>query len=69
VITSTPDDKQLYKKLRFEYAILDEAHMLKNMTSQRYKNLMKIEVSYSENYSPIFAPQHTLTFKQGQFKE
>ena len=44
VLTSTIDDKQLYKKLTFQYTILDEAHLLKNMTSIRYKNLLKIQV-------------------------
>ncbi|XP_067945981.1 SWI/SNF-related matrix-associated actin-dependent regulator of chromatin subfamily A containing DEAD/H box 1-like [Watersipora subatra] len=43
VLTSTIDDKQIYKKIKFQYTILDEAHLLKNMTSQRYQNLMKIQ--------------------------
>ncbi|XP_070567797.1 SWI/SNF-related matrix-associated actin-dependent regulator of chromatin subfamily A containing DEAD/H box 1-like [Ptychodera flava] len=39
---STSDDRSLFKKLNFHYLILDEAHMLKNMNSQRYKSLLKI---------------------------
>jgi len=44
VLMSTVDDKQVYKKLTFQYTVLDEAHLLKNMTSIRFKNLMKIQV-------------------------
>nr|XP_006826001.1 PREDICTED: SWI/SNF-related matrix-associated actin-dependent regulator of chromatin subfamily A containing DEAD/H box 1-like [Saccoglossus kowalevskii] len=36
------EDKNLFKKLDFHYMIIDEAHMLKNMNSLRYKNMMKI---------------------------
>ena len=34
----------MFKKLDFRYAIFDEGHMLKNMSSQRYQALMKIRV-------------------------
>ncbi|XP_064119828.1 SWI/SNF-related matrix-associated actin-dependent regulator of chromatin subfamily A containing DEAD/H box 1 homolog isoform X2 [Macrobrachium nipponense] len=43
MVTSSPEDRQLFKKLRFNIVILDEAHMLKNMASQRYEQLMKIK--------------------------
>ncbi|XP_077977649.1 SWI/SNF-related matrix-associated actin-dependent regulator of chromatin subfamily A containing DEAD/H box 1-like [Glandiceps talaboti] len=40
---NTPEDRGLFKKIHLRYIILDEAHMLKNMNSQRYRNLMKIK--------------------------
>ena len=35
----------LFKKMEFHYVVFDEAHMLKNMASQRYEQLMKIRCS------------------------
>ena len=32
----------MFKKLEFQYAVFDEGHMLKNMSSMRYQSLMKI---------------------------
>ncbi|KAG0718228.1 SMARCAD1 [Chionoecetes opilio] len=43
MVTTSTEDRALFKKLRFHTIILDEAHMLKNMASQRYENLMKIK--------------------------
>ncbi|XP_066976511.1 SWI/SNF-related matrix-associated actin-dependent regulator of chromatin subfamily A containing DEAD/H box 1 homolog isoform X1 [Macrobrachium rosenbergii] len=43
MVTSSAEDRALFKKLRFNIVILDEAHMLKNMASQRYEQLMKIK--------------------------
>ncbi|XP_052088062.1 SWI/SNF-related matrix-associated actin-dependent regulator of chromatin subfamily A containing DEAD/H box 1A-like isoform X5 [Mytilus californianus] len=40
--TGNVEDRSLFKKLGFHYAIFDEGHMLKNMSSMRYQNLMKI---------------------------
>lgn len=45
MVTTSTEDRALFKKLRFHSVVLDEAHMLKNMASQRYENLMKIKVS------------------------
>ena len=42
MVISSPDDRVIFKQLTFGYAIFDEAHMLKNMSSQRYEQLMKI---------------------------
>lgn len=41
-VAQNPDDRRLFKKLKFEYLIFDEAHMLKNMKSSRYQSLIKI---------------------------
>ncbi|CAK9301377.1 unnamed protein product [Gordionus sp. m RMFG-2023] len=46
MVSSTADDKNFFKRILFTYVIFDEAHMLKNMTSIRYKYLMKIKAKY-----------------------
>lgn len=48
MVTTSTEDRALFKKLRFHTVILDEAHMLKNMASMRYENLMKIKVCDEE---------------------
>ncbi|KAI5099447.1 SWI/SNF-related matrix-associated actin-dependent regulator of chromatin subfamily A containing DEAD/H box 1B isoform X1 [Silurus meridionalis] len=35
-------DRSLFRKLKLEYAVFDEGHMLKNMSSLRYRHLMGI---------------------------
>ncbi|KFW89151.1 SWI/SNF-related matrix-associated actin-dependent regulator of chromatin subfamily A containing DEAD/H box 1, partial [Phalacrocorax carbo] len=39
---SSSDDRGLFRKLKLNYAIFDEGHMLKNMSSVRYQHLMTI---------------------------
>ncbi|MGH0164967.1 UNVERIFIED_CONTAM: hypothetical protein FKN15_076662 [Acipenser sinensis] len=39
---SNADDRSLFRRLKLHYAIFDEGHMLKNMSSLRYKHLMTI---------------------------
>ncbi|XP_075785725.1 SWI/SNF-related matrix-associated actin-dependent regulator of chromatin subfamily A containing DEAD/H box 1 isoform X4 [Pelodiscus sinensis] len=39
---SSPDDRSLFRRLKLNYAIFDEGHMLKNMGSVRYQHLMTI---------------------------
>ncbi|XP_066507678.1 SWI/SNF-related matrix-associated actin-dependent regulator of chromatin subfamily A containing DEAD/H box 1b [Hoplias malabaricus] len=39
-------DRSLFRKLKLEYAIFDEGHMLKNMSSLRYRHLMAINATY-----------------------
>lgn len=41
--TGCIEDRVLFKKTQFHYAVFDEGHMLKNMSSLRYQNLMKIQ--------------------------
>lgn len=41
--TSTLEDRALMKRVEFQYGIFDEAHMLKNMTTQRYKTLSSFQ--------------------------
>ncbi|XP_071956582.1 SWI/SNF-related matrix-associated actin-dependent regulator of chromatin subfamily A containing DEAD/H box 1B-like [Antedon mediterranea] len=45
VCSSTAEDRSLFRKLPIQYSVFDEAHFLKNMTSQRYVNLMKINAT------------------------
>ena len=45
VATGNADDRRFLRKLKCNYMILDEGHMLKNMQSQRYQGLMKLTVS------------------------
>ncbi|XP_064629638.1 SWI/SNF-related matrix-associated actin-dependent regulator of chromatin subfamily A containing DEAD/H box 1B-like [Lineus longissimus] len=40
--TGCYDDRSFFKKINFHYCVIDEAHMLKNATSQRYQSMMKI---------------------------
>ncbi|XP_023339390.1 SWI/SNF-related matrix-associated actin-dependent regulator of chromatin subfamily A containing DEAD/H box 1 homolog isoform X3 [Eurytemora carolleeae] len=42
MVISSPEDRVLFKKMEFVYVVFDEAHMLKNMASQRYEQLMKV---------------------------
>lgn len=43
---SNADDRSLFRRLKLHYAIFDEGHMLKNMSSLRYKHLMTINADY-----------------------
>ncbi|XP_066568320.1 SWI/SNF-related matrix-associated actin-dependent regulator of chromatin subfamily A containing DEAD/H box 1A [Amia ocellicauda] len=43
---SNADDRSLFRRLKLQYAIFDEGHMLKNMNSLRYKHLMTINAKY-----------------------
>ena len=43
--TGSLDDRLLFKRVKFHYAVFDEGHMLKNMTSARYKGLTRIQAS------------------------
>ncbi|XP_013416751.1 SWI/SNF-related matrix-associated actin-dependent regulator of chromatin subfamily A containing DEAD/H box 1 [Lingula anatina] len=45
IATGTAEDRGLFKKFKFHYAVLDEAHMLKNMSSARYQSLMRVSAS------------------------
>ena len=43
MVISSADDRVLFRKLDFHYVVFDEAHMLKNMSTSRYENLMKVQ--------------------------
>uniref|UniRef100_A0A667X0X0 DNA helicase n=1 Tax=Myripristis murdjan TaxID=586833 RepID=A0A667X0X0_9TELE len=40
------NDRSLFRKLRLKYAVFDEGHMLKNMSSLRYRHLMAINAQH-----------------------
>ncbi|XP_011698667.1 PREDICTED: SWI/SNF-related matrix-associated actin-dependent regulator of chromatin subfamily A containing DEAD/H box 1 homolog [Wasmannia auropunctata] len=42
LICSTPEERRLFRVMPLNYVIFDEAHMLKNMSSVRYENLVRI---------------------------
>uniref|UniRef100_A0A8D0C764 DNA helicase n=1 Tax=Salvator merianae TaxID=96440 RepID=A0A8D0C764_SALMN len=43
---SSPEDRSLFRRMKLNYAIFDEGHMLKNMGSVRYQHLMTINASH-----------------------
>lgn len=45
VIGSSNEDKKMFRVSNFHYVIFDEAHMLKNMMTQRYSTLLRINAS------------------------
>jgi len=45
MVISSADDRVLFRRLDFHYVIFDEAHMLKNMATARYENLMRVQAS------------------------
>ncbi|ETE69673.1 SWI/SNF-related matrix-associated actin-dependent regulator of chromatin subfamily A containing DEAD/H box 1, partial [Ophiophagus hannah] len=46
---SSPEDRSLFRKMKLNYAIFDEGHMLKNMGSVRYQHLMTINKASEEH--------------------
>lgn len=41
-VTGSPEEKKLFRVTPIHYVVFDEAHMLKNMTTQRYAYLVRI---------------------------
>ncbi|KYN12543.1 PREDICTED: SWI/SNF-related matrix-associated actin-dependent regulator of chromatin subfamily A containing DEAD/H box 1 homolog [Trachymyrmex cornetzi] len=42
LICSTPEERRLFRVMPLNYVVFDEAHMLKNMSTVRYENLVRI---------------------------
>ena len=42
MVNSCPEERKMFRTVKLHYAIFDEAHMLKNMYTLRYENLIKI---------------------------
>ncbi|CAI4230354.1 unnamed protein product [Auanema sp. JU1783] len=42
MVASKHDDKKFFKNFSINYVIYDEGHMLKNCSTERYRNLMKV---------------------------
>ncbi|XP_014209606.1 SWI/SNF-related matrix-associated actin-dependent regulator of chromatin subfamily A containing DEAD/H box 1 homolog [Copidosoma floridanum] len=46
LISSTPEERRLFRVMPVKYVIFDEAHMLKNMSTVRYENLVRIKAQH-----------------------
>ncbi|XP_043253834.1 SWI/SNF-related matrix-associated actin-dependent regulator of chromatin subfamily A containing DEAD/H box 1 homolog [Colletes gigas] len=46
LISSTPEERRLFRVMPIHYVIFDEAHMLKNMSTIRYENLVRVNAKY-----------------------
>ncbi|KAL6265092.1 hypothetical protein P5V15_005182 [Pogonomyrmex californicus] len=46
LISSTPEERRLFRVMPLNYVIFDEAHMLKNMSTVRYENLVRINAKH-----------------------
>lgn len=42
LVSSTPEERKMFRVCKLHYVVFDEAHMLKNMTTARYGNLITI---------------------------
>ncbi|KAJ4439324.1 hypothetical protein ANN_07446 [Periplaneta americana] len=49
IVSSSPEERKMFRVLRMQYVVLDEAHMLKNMATQRYDNLARINRDGTKN--------------------
>lgn len=55
LVSSTPEERRLFRVMPMQYVVFDEAHMLKNMSTIRYENLVRINVSLSNFFFFFFA--------------
>ncbi|XP_068969268.1 SWI/SNF-related matrix-associated actin-dependent regulator of chromatin subfamily A containing DEAD/H box 1 homolog [Bombus flavifrons] len=46
LISSTPEERRLFRVMPIHYVVFDEAHMLKNMGTIRYENLVRINAKH-----------------------
>ncbi|XP_076654676.1 SWI/SNF-related, matrix-associated actin-dependent regulator of chromatin, subfamily a, containing DEAD/H box 1 [Halictus rubicundus] len=46
LISSTPEERRLFRVMPIDYVVFDEAHMLKNMSTIRYENLVRISAKH-----------------------
>lgn len=46
MVSGSKEDRAFLRRMKFKFMILDEGHMVKNVTSQRYKHLMSISVRF-----------------------
>lgn len=44
-VASQPEERKMFRTIKIDYVIFDEAHMLKNMTTIRYEHLSKINAN------------------------
>lgn len=43
MVASSPEERKMFRVTQMHYVVFDEAHMLKNMNTQRYENLIRIK--------------------------
>lgn len=53
MVSSGPEEKKMFRVTSMHYVVFDEAHMLKNMNTQRYESLIRIKVINSFNTDVI----------------
>ncbi|KAF5291453.1 hypothetical protein FQR65_LT01764 [Abscondita terminalis] len=46
MVTNTPEEKKMFMVTQMHYVVFDEAHMLKNMNTQRYENLIRLKAKH-----------------------
>lgn len=46
LISSTPEERRLFRVMPIHHVVFDEAHMLKNMSTIRYENLVRINAKH-----------------------
>ncbi|CAL7947261.1 unnamed protein product [Xylocopa violacea] len=46
LVSSTPEERRLFRVMPINYVVFDEAHMLKNMGTIRYENLVRINAKH-----------------------
>lgn len=46
LVGNSPEERKMFRVTPMHYVIFDEAHMLKNMNTQRYENLIRINVRH-----------------------
>lgn len=62
MVGSKVEDRKFFKRFKINYVIYDEGHLLKNCSTERYKNLMKIHVIICFHYSIFIHYFHFLLF-------
>lgn len=45
MLSSTPEERKMFRVTPMHYVVFDEAHMLKNMNTQRYEALVRIKAT------------------------
>ncbi|KAI8437103.1 hypothetical protein MSG28_010455 [Choristoneura fumiferana] len=64
MVSSCPEERKMFRITPLHYVIYDEAHMLKNMSTQRYDNLLKIKVLQDHKFVALtieeFHPTETI---------
>ncbi|XP_076250237.1 SWI/SNF-related, matrix-associated actin-dependent regulator of chromatin, subfamily a, containing DEAD/H box 1 [Rhynchophorus ferrugineus] len=46
IVANSPEERKMFRVTPLHYLIFDEAHMLKNMNTQRYENLIRINAKH-----------------------